>query len=187
MDYSSRSLSVYCRKRCSCSGTKQSSKLRCSGSTLGPMKLNGRWRIRCGLCILPFFSVEAKMFWYGVLVYVLIWCLGICFGIYFGHVAMCTYVYGCKYCHELCYKYPISGMGVMLLWLCCHVTMLSCGYVIMLLWCHLGWNLAGLIIVNIASSYVIKLHERYVLFPVVCWGICVIKHWGRCPPRQRVL
>jgi len=32
---------------------------------------------------------------------------------------ICTYLYGCKYCHELCYKAPISGMGVMSLWLSC--------------------------------------------------------------------
>jgi len=35
----------------------------------------------------------------------------------FGNVAICAHVYGCKYLHELC----------------CHVTMLSCGYVIMML------------------------------------------------------
>jgi len=57
----------------------------------------------------------------------------ICFGIYFDDVAICIYVYGCKYCHELCYKSPLRGMGVLLLLLCCHVTMLSCGYVIMML------------------------------------------------------
>ena len=65
------------------------------------MKLHGRWRIKCGLCILPCLPVEAKQFWYGVLVHVLAM-----FGI-------CTYVHGCKYNHELCYKDPISGMGVM--------------------------------------------------------------------------
>ena len=41
---------------------------------------------------------------------------GICFGIF-------TYVYGCKYHHELCYKAPINDMGVMFLWfLCCYVS-----------------------------------------------------------------
>jgi len=39
------------------------------------MKLHGIWKIKRGLCILPFFRVEAKQFWYGVLVHV----FGICF------------------------------------------------------------------------------------------------------------
>jgi len=51
------------------------------------------WLSRCfGICL-----------WYMFLVHVLVM-----FGI-------CTYVYGCKYRHELCYKAPISGIGVMLL------------------------------------------------------------------------
>ena len=37
------------------------------------------------------------------------------FGICFDNVLV--YVYGCKYQHELSYKAPIGGMGVMLLWL----------------------------------------------------------------------
>lgn len=61
------------------------------------------------------------MIWYMFLVHI------------FGNVSMCTHVYGCKYCHELCYKYPLCRMGVMSLQLCYHVTMLSCGYVIMML------------------------------------------------------
>jgi len=60
MDNSNRGLSAYCRKRCSCSITKQSSKLKCNGSTLDSMKLHGRWWIRCGPCVLPCLSVEAK-------------------------------------------------------------------------------------------------------------------------------
>jgi len=71
--------------------------------------LHGIWQIRCGLCICPCFPVEAKPFWYGVLVYVLAYALVyllVMFGIF-------TYVYGCKYYHELCYRAPISGMGVM--------------------------------------------------------------------------
>jgi hypothetical protein len=64
-------------QKCSCSGTEQSSKLKCSGSTLGLMKLHGRWLIRCGLCILHCLLVEAKyMFWHiCVLVYVLVYIL----------------------------------------------------------------------------------------------------------------
>jgi len=57
----------------------------------------------------PCFPFEAKQFWYGVLVYVLVYFLVhvlVMFGI-------CTYVYGCKYYHELCYKSPISSMGDM--------------------------------------------------------------------------
>ena len=72
-------------------------------------------------------------------------CLVICFGICFVDFFICTYVYGCKYCHELSYKAPISGMGVMSL--CCHVIMLLCWF---------AFN--RVIIVNTASSYVIKLH-----------------------------
>ena len=37
------------------------------------------------------------------------------FGICFDDFSKCTYVYGCKYRHELSYKYLVSGMGVMLL------------------------------------------------------------------------
>jgi len=107
MENYSQSLSIYCRKRCSCSRTEQLSKLRCSGNTSGLMKLHGRWRIRCGLCILPCLLVKAKQFWYDV--------LGMCLGICFGDVTICTYVYGCKYYHEISYKAPISSMGVMLL------------------------------------------------------------------------
>jgi len=54
-------------------------------------------------------------------------CLGICLWYMFLVVVFvmfgrCTYVCGCKYCHEICYKTPISGMGVMIL--CCYVVML---------------------------------------------------------------
>ena len=38
----------------------KSSKLKSNGSTLTPMKLHGRRQIRCELCILPCFPVEAK-------------------------------------------------------------------------------------------------------------------------------
>jgi len=69
---------------------------------------------------------------------VLVWCFGIC-----------TYVYGCKYRHEIYYKTPIRGMGVMSL--CCHV----------------GFLFSRVIIVNTASSYVIKLHGQYVCFSTV--------------------
>jgi len=37
------------------------------------------------------------------------------FSYIFGDVSICTYVYGCKYHHEISYKAPISSMGVMLL------------------------------------------------------------------------
>jgi len=102
MENSNQSLSVYFR-------TKKSSRLNCNGSTLGLMKLHGRWKIRCRLCILHCLLVEAEQFWYGVLAYVLVYVLVhvlVMFGI-------CTYVYGCKHHHELCYKSLISGMGVM--------------------------------------------------------------------------
>jgi len=50
------------------------------------------------------------------LIYVLVYDLAYVFGIYnFYDVAICTPVYGCKYCNELCYKAPLCGMGVMLL------------------------------------------------------------------------
>ena len=71
-----------------------------------------------------------------------IW-LGICFGISFYDVSICTYVYGCKYRHELCYKAPISSMRLMLLWLCHNVIMLPCSYVIMMLWCCVDWQSTG--------------------------------------------
>jgi len=66
MDNSNRSLNVYCKERCSCSGTKQLSRLKCNGSNLGPMKLYGRWPIRYRLCILHCLPVEANQFWYDV-------------------------------------------------------------------------------------------------------------------------
>jgi len=41
------------------------------------------------------------------------WCdFGICFGVCFDDFCLCTYLYGCKYHYELCFKAPISGMGV---------------------------------------------------------------------------
>lgn len=70
MENLSKSLTVYCSKRCSFSQTKKSSKLKCNGITLGPMKLHWIWQIRCRLCILPYFPVEAK--------YLLVWCFGTC-------------------------------------------------------------------------------------------------------------
>ena len=148
MENSSWSLNVYCIKRCSCSITKKVRRLRCNGSTLGPMKLHERWWIRCGLCILQCMSVEEKQFWYGVLVYVLVYV--------FVHVlvmfCICRYVDGCKYLHELCYKSLISDMNVMSL--CCHV----------------GLLLSRVIIVNTTSNYLINLHGKYVLFSMVLLG-----------------
>lgn len=52
MENSSWRLSVYWRKSCSCSKTKQSNNLRCIGSTLDLMKLHGKWWIRCGRRVL---------------------------------------------------------------------------------------------------------------------------------------
>jgi len=75
MENSSWSLSVYCRKWCSWSKPEKSSMLKCSGRNLGLMKLHGRWKIRCGLCILPYFSDDVNQFWLGVLVYVLAYAL----------------------------------------------------------------------------------------------------------------
>jgi len=40
-------------------------------------------------------------------------CFGICSSICFGDFSIRTYVYVCKYYHELSYKAPISGMSVM--------------------------------------------------------------------------
>ena len=65
--------SVYCKERHACFITEQSSTLKCSGSTLGPMKLHGKWWIRCELCILMYSLVE-QMF----LVYVFYDVFGIC-------------------------------------------------------------------------------------------------------------
>lgn len=43
----------------------------------------------------------------------------------FGDFGTCTNLYGCKYCHEICYKDPISGTSVMsLLCYVCYVLML---------------------------------------------------------------
>jgi len=50
--------------------------------------------------------VEAKQFWYDVG-----YMLGICFVDFF---VICTYVYGCRYHHDLSYKAPINNMVVML-------------------------------------------------------------------------
>jgi len=73
MDNSSQSLSVYCRKRCSCSGTEQSSKLKCNESTLGLMKLHGRWQIICGLCILRCLLVKTKQLDMVVCLLMVVW------------------------------------------------------------------------------------------------------------------
>lgn len=109
---SSQNHSLFYRERWSCYGTEKLSRLKCNGSTLVLMKLHERWKIKCELCILPYSLVE-NMFWYMFLVHDLVM-----FGI-------CTYLYGCKYHHELCYKAPTSGMGVMELWCyTCYVFML---------------------------------------------------------------
>ena len=122
---SSENRSAFCRERCYCFGTKQSSRLKYNGSTLGPMKLHGRWQIK--FCLLSFLiRWLCKFFgiclWYMFLVHVL------------GMLGICTYVYGCKYHHELSYKAPIRGMGVMSLW--CY----TC-YVVMLVFFSPGWSL----------------------------------------------
>lgn len=110
----------YCRGRNPCSGIEKSIWLKCSGRTLGLMKLHGRWMIRCGLCILHYFLVWENVF------------------------LVCVYVYACCYiCHNEmlygCYDY------------------------------YVGHGLQWLFIVNTASSCVIKIHGKYVLFSVVCW------------------
>ena len=132
MDNSNWSLSVYCREIFSCSGTEKSSKLKCNGSTLGPMKLHGRWQIRCGLCILPYSLVE-WMFWYVFLVHVLAmfgivhmymdvnttrryvikiqWVVWVsCHYDFILVMLLCWFVSQqddhCKYCNELSYKTP---------------------------------------------------------------------------------
>jgi len=78
---------------------------------------------------------------------------------------MCICVYHCKYCNKLCYKAPICGM--VFNWSCCHDVLL----------------LSSSFIVNTATSYVIKLHGKYVLFLVVMLVIGVIKHQGWCSPK----
>lgn len=72
-----QTLSVYCRKRCSCSKTEKLRKLKYNGSILGLMKLHGICQIRFKLCFLPCFLVEVKQLRYGVLVYALIWCFSL--------------------------------------------------------------------------------------------------------------
>ena len=127
--------------------------------------------------------------------------------IYFDDVVICTPVNGCKYHNELCYKAPLYGMGVMLL--CYHVVMSSWCYDV--IW----FFLSKMIIVNIVMRCVIKLHYvvrchvimmlcleqifhceycielgykapwAICLLSAGCWGICVIKHRGRCSPKGK--
>lgn len=40
-----------------------------------------------------------------------------------------------------------------------------------------------MVIVNIATSYAIKLHGKYALFSMVLLVIGVIEHQGRCSPK----
>jgi len=79
------------------------------------------------------------------------------FGISFDDVGLCTYVYGCKYHHELCYKDPLCS--------------------IMLLCCHVGLLLSRLIIVNIELSYKFALIVYFAYNNVVVIGI--FEHQGR--------
>jgi len=58
MENSNWNLSVFWREICSFFITDQSSRLKCNGSTLGPMKLHGRSQIKCGLYILHYSLVE---------------------------------------------------------------------------------------------------------------------------------
>jgi len=74
---------VYIAEKCA-HATEKSRKLKCNGSTLGPMKLHGRWWITFGQCILPCFPFEEKQLQYGGLVCALIWWFGIFFDKDFG-------------------------------------------------------------------------------------------------------
>ena len=73
-DNSIRNLGAYYNGNSSCYGTEKSSKLKCSGSTLGPMKLPRIWPNIYGICILHCFSIEAKEFWY-FYIYIYVWLL----------------------------------------------------------------------------------------------------------------
>jgi len=65
--------------------------MRDGGSDVGYVSFIIRWLSGCfGICI-----------FYMFLVHVLVM------------VGICTYVYGCKYHHELFYKAPITDMGIM--------------------------------------------------------------------------
>jgi len=59
----------------------------------------------------------------------------------------------CKYRNELCYKAPLC---IILLW--CHVIMLLCWFL-----------LSRLIIVNISSRKVIKIHQQYIFLTTILW------------------
>jgi len=140
-------------KRCLCSRTKQSSKLKWNGSTFSLMMLHGRWWIRCELCILPCLLVEAKQLWYGGLVYAL-WWFGICldmvfsicfdtfFGIWFG---ICFwYIFLAIFLYVHVYMDVNTTMSYVIklhyaIWVLCHydyVVMLLCYHVVMLSWCY---------------------------------------------------
>ena len=93
-----RNLNAICNEKNSCFRTKRLSKLKCNGSSLGPIMLRGKWLIICGLCILHYFLVKENEFWY-----MHIFIYGYCF----------------KYDNELCYKFPISDTVVILLCLSC--------------------------------------------------------------------
>ena len=105
--------------------------------------------------------------------YMFWWCFDICFDVMFGH--MYLYVYGCKYRHEICYKAPISGMGFMLLW--CYIF-------------HVTDWFALQQVDNCKYCNELSYKDPRVvcfLFSGFSLGICVIEHWGWCPPRGRIL
>ena len=132
MENSSQSLSVYCKNRCSCSRTEKSRKLRCTGSTLGLMKLHKRWKITCKLCILPCLPIEAKQFWFGVLAYALVYVL-----VYV--LMMLVYVHMCMDVNT-----TMSCVINLHYAVCCYDVMLLCFYV--------GFLFNRVIIDNTASS-----------------------------------
>jgi len=89
----------------------------------------------------------------------LVYDLAYVFGLYnFDDFAICTPVYGGKFCNELCYKDPLCSMGLcyyVIMWLCYHDVMMSYEFV-----------LSMTFIVNTVMSCVIKLQ-----YTVCCPGV----------------
>ena len=85
--------------------------------------------------------------------------------------------------------------GAMYIWCCVHDC--TCGVVCMSCHAHVvyGYSYACIggkrrivmVIVNIAMSYLIKLHGEYVFFSAVCWLQVSLNTKDGVPPRGRVL
>ena len=81
---------------------------------------------------------------------------GICFADVLTFMYVYVYVYGFKYHNELCYKALVNRMFVMF---------------------------QQMVIVNTEVSYVVKLHGKYVMFPVVMLVVGFIEHGERYSPK----